>query len=467
MNSLIRFSRAFSKSASSHSTTKGLRFLYPPTLFLQSYAAAAATDTTTTSPKKKYKLQKDNFLGCSTASGKPKPRGKPPPHEVVADSGWARPSEIPFQAKVANLVNLIGYVHIPVQFEASRDGKYWAGTVITQDQASDSPPLWIPIIFEGDLAHIAACHLKEKDCVHVAGQLSADPPHLIENSGQSSIQVMVHSLNFIQGYSQMKRSLAPQEQKRFLQDSASVKDEDEDEDEDEDDINQSWKDLLAKPHEWWDIRLKEENPEGAAFERKSNGELLRIDDSIPEWVQKQLETITFECKAQLKSSKNFNKKVGINAFSAGVKKRVDSELNPWRELLDNPKQWWDFRSSKLTGSVNPKFPDFKCKVGDRALWLDGAPGWVLSELEGVEFDVKNIKLRQNKGDSSWKDLVENPDKWWDNRSNKRNAKSPDFKHKETGDVLWLSNSPGWVLPKLPPLRGKEDKTTGKRDTLLS
>lgn len=143
MNSLIRFSRAFSKSASSLSTTKGLRFLYPSTLFVQSYAAAA--DTTTTSPKTKYKLQKDNFLGRSTASGKPKPRGKPPPHEVVADSEWARPSEIPFQAKVANSVNLIGYVHIPVQFEASRDGKYWAGTVITQNQASNSPPLWYPL----------------------------------------------------------------------------------------------------------------------------------------------------------------------------------------------------------------------------------------------------------------------------------------------------------------------------------
>lgn len=47
--------------------------------------------------------------------------------------------------------------------------------------------------------------------------------------------------------------------------------------------------------------------------------------------------------------------------------------------------------------MNPKFPDFKCKVGDRALWLNGAPAWVLSELEGVEFDVKNLKLKQQKG----------------------------------------------------------------------
>lgn len=47
----------------------------------------------------------------------------------------------------------------------------------------------IPIIFEGDLAHIAACHLQKDDCVHVAGQLSADPPHLDKNQGQATMQV--------------------------------------------------------------------------------------------------------------------------------------------------------------------------------------------------------------------------------------------------------------------------------------
>lgn len=53
--------------------------------------------------------------------------------------------------------------------------------------------------------------------------------------------------------------------------------------------------------------------------------------------------------------------MGINSFSAGLKKRVDSELNPWRELLDNPKQWWDFRNSKLTGSViTPLFGCLLC-----------------------------------------------------------------------------------------------------------
>ncbi|CAK9162472.1 unnamed protein product [Ilex paraguariensis] len=103
---------------------------------------------------------------------------------------WPRPSEIPWQSKVVNTVNLIGNVKIPVQFQASPDGKYWAGTVIAQNDSvsSDFPSFWIPVIFEGDLAHIAACHLKEKDRVYIAGHLSADPPPFTLSQGQANAQ---------------------------------------------------------------------------------------------------------------------------------------------------------------------------------------------------------------------------------------------------------------------------------------
>lgn len=59
---------------------------------------------------------------------------------------YPRPSEISFQPKVANSVNLVGYVQKPVQLQASPDGKYWAGTILAQGARttsdSDSPPLW-------------------------------------------------------------------------------------------------------------------------------------------------------------------------------------------------------------------------------------------------------------------------------------------------------------------------------------
>ncbi|XP_059453928.1 protein OSB2, chloroplastic-like [Corylus avellana] len=376
MNSFL--SRALAKTASSRR-----RFLQHPSLFLQSYAATTKATYTGYSARRKpsYKLEDPKVLEPTAAAttGRPELRGKPAPKV------WERPSEIPFQTKVSNSVSLIGKVHIPVQFEASPDGKYWAGTVITQDHEADSSALWIPIIFEGDLAHIAACHLKENDCIHVAGELSADPPHPDSNQGQATMQVIVNSLNFVKGYPQIKKSFTSHK--------------------------------------------KEISSENSVGEKKGT--------KAPE--------------AHL----------GTDSFLAGERKSEDPVLNSWRELLDNPKQWRDYRSSKRSGSVKPRYPDFRSKVGNQALWLDSAPAWVLSELEGLKFD----EVMQNKGDESWKDLVENPDKWWDNRLTKTNTKAPDFKHKETGEALWLKGSPTWVLPKLPPLKSKQGVVW--RDTLLS
>ncbi|KAK9927346.1 hypothetical protein M0R45_024533 [Rubus argutus] len=217
-----------------------------------------------------------------------------------------------------------------------------------------------------------------------------------------------------------------------------------------------WKDLLAKPHEWWDVRSQEGSPKAAAFERKSNGELRMIDDSTPEWIQHKLDSLTFDQKPISHSSETSMKKYG------------DYTLGTWRDL-DNPKQLNDYRDQKLNGLVKRNHPDFKRKDGGHSLWFNKTPQWVSSELEGKKFDVQIQKSKQaneRRGDKSWKDLVENPEKWWDNRLSKRNEKAPDFEHKETGEALWLNSSPGWVLPMLPPLTTQKNATSDDRETPL-
>ena len=57
--------------------------------------------------------------------------------------------------------------------------------------------------------------------------------------------------------------------------------------------------------------------------------------------------------------------------------------------------------------ANEKSPDFKHKVTGARLWLRDSPSWVLSRFPPV-----------NRRDDLWRDLVENPDNWWDNRANK-------------------------------------------------
>ncbi|OIV91350.1 hypothetical protein TanjilG_01968 [Lupinus angustifolius] len=50
----------------------------------------------------------------------------------------------------------------------------------------------------------------------------------------------------------------------------------------------------------------------------------------------------------------------------------------------------------------------------------------------------------------WNTFFANPGEWWDNRKNKKNPKGPDFKHKDTGEALWIEgrSNPPWVKSQL-------------------
>lgn len=49
----------------------------------------------------------------------------------------------------------------------------------------------------------------------------------------------------------------------------------------------------------------------------------------------------------------------------------------------------------------------------------------------------------------WHIFFASPSEWWDNRNCKTNPRAPDFKHKDTGEVLWLKDTdPPWVRKQL-------------------
>lgn len=52
-------------------------------------------------------------------------------------------------------------------------------------------------------------------------------------------------------------------------------------------------------------------------------------------------------------------------------------------------------------------------------------------------------------DVFWRDLIENPIDWWDNRESRRNPRAPDFKHRITRQALWIDNwqTPAWARAK--------------------
>uniref|UniRef100_A0A7N0V1Y2 Uncharacterized protein n=1 Tax=Kalanchoe fedtschenkoi TaxID=63787 RepID=A0A7N0V1Y2_KALFE len=352
---------------------------------------------------------------------------------------WPKPSEIPWQAKVANCVNLIGHIKMPVQFRSDDGGtKSWACSMIRQETSSKSNPLWMPVLFEGDLAHVVACHVKENDYVYVVGHLSAKPSPFSPSTRTQPLQVIVESINFVDESSRLKKYFSHTKLKDEPKKIDELSEDDGAAIDDKAFVKQSWRDVLLKPHEWWDVRSDKEKS-AAAFRRKDNGELLFIDESTPQWLLRKLDCLTFD------------KPVTETKQQTASGKTKDAALGPWKDLLDDTEHWRDYRKDKLDGKVSAKHPDFKRKDRSISLWLSSAPKSILSELENLEFGGPGLSPRQlkgSKGEESWKDLVENPHKWWDNRLKKRSEKAPDFSHKDTGEGLWLNTAPKSILSGL-------------------
>lgn len=143
MNSL---SRTFEKLLSSPSTRN--RVLLPLISTLDQSSSSYPFLIFSFRHYKKFPFRKSvtaKETPSSAAASVSEPIAEDHPRNGGAPSGdWLRPSEIPWQAKVCNSVNLIGKVCVPVQFQQSSDGKSMAATVITQeaDDASRSPALW-------------------------------------------------------------------------------------------------------------------------------------------------------------------------------------------------------------------------------------------------------------------------------------------------------------------------------------
>ncbi|XP_050891155.1 protein OSB1, mitochondrial [Lathyrus oleraceus] len=80
---------------------------------------------------------------------------------------------------------------------------------------------------------------------------------------------------------------------------------------------------------------------------------------------------------------------------------------------------------------------------------------------GNQSDVNRLHL--------WQVFFASPNEWWDQRKNKLNPKSPDFKHRDTGEALWLSkHNPPWVTRQLELLDSKfAGGFAGRRSRLTS
>ncbi|KAH8946090.1 hypothetical protein BDL97_12G074800 [Sphagnum fallax] len=76
----------------------------------------------------------------------------------------------------------------------------------------------------------------------------------------------------------------------------------------------------------------------------------------------------------------------------------------WWEFFSDPSQWWDNRVEKMSA----RYPDFKHKLTQEALWLDSKlnPAWVKAELSAmvpgtVQSDIFSWNVRLARFCESW------------------------------------------------------------------
>ncbi|XP_031480727.1 protein OSB4, chloroplastic-like isoform X2 [Nymphaea colorata] len=292
----------------------------------------------------------------------------------VDEKEYPRPAEIPWQEKVANSVNLIGRVGLPVHLETFPDGSAYAIAILEQKKTPNFPQLWIPVIFQGDLAGIAACHLKEDDRIHISGQLSADSPQIVMEDRVSTLHVMAQSLSFIQekpegGKTEPLHKRLPHA--THLAEKSSIRGLK---------ISEShWDDFLTNPHNWWDTRHDKVNPRRPDFVHKEYNLVLWLGQSTPSQVLLSLKDSAFCQKLeQLDTDKQTGSIFGNKL---------------WEDLLSNPGNWIDGRNSKTKTNQ----PDFKHRISGRALWIgETTPPSVTLALDSPDFCEKLIKWKTGK-----------------------------------------------------------------------
>ncbi|KAF6142361.1 hypothetical protein GIB67_023386 [Kingdonia uniflora] len=173
------------------------------------------------------------------------------------------------------------------------------------------------------------------------------------------------------------------------------------------------------------------------FHHKDNEHPLWLNVA-PKWVRLKIEELEF----------HFSKD--------NIMKDRECVESSWKDLMENPNHWFDYRKNKLNGTVSQKYPEFKHADSGQGLWLDNSPKCDLLKVNEFEFrPPKDTMVKDVELESLWEDLVENSNRWLDHRMGKLNGmlgpRYPDFTHEDNGKSLWLNTAQKWVLFELDEL----------------
>ncbi|CAN7054473.1 unnamed protein product [Brassica oleracea var. botrytis] len=344
---------------------------------------------------------------------------------------FRKPLSTSFKFNLSNSVSLMGFVDQPIRVIDTEPDRFGVSTWLrVKDPRDPNRSFRIPLSIWDVMARKCVAHLKPKDFIFVSGRLvSYDKSSGNENSGFGlDYQVKVSEVSHVMAPpSHLLDSEIPKKPKSETVVSLEVAREDAIEESKNGDID-LWEAFFANPDDWWDRRRSKNNPRLPDFKHKDTDQALWLSSDTPVWVTSHLELLDQRRGDDTEESEH-------------------DEIHLWKALFANPDEWWDKRRNKKS----PKLPDFVHKDTDEALWLNSdTPVWVTRQLELLD-QSKPDGIEEPNDDKVylWQVFFANSHEWWDKRKSKTNPRQPDFKHKDTGEALWLdSDVPVWVTRQL-------------------
>lgn len=204
-----------------------------------------------------------------------------------------------------------------------------------------------------------------------------------------------------------------------------------------------WKRVFDKPEEWLDFRsLKrtgEAGPGCADFRCPSTGEEVWLNSFfLPHWVTAKLDS------------------AGARTASWRAAGAEELAEEAWLRLLQEPAGWLDYRALKASGRLDASHADFVEGRSGQELCLadpimpDRVKAALCAGAEGAQPPRWRVA-----GDTRlevWRQLFEEPAKWLDFRGLKEAGKAvpalPDFRHRWTGEAVWVEELPSWATGRL-------------------
>ncbi|KAK8953561.1 hypothetical protein KSP40_PGU006658 [Platanthera guangdongensis] len=313
----------------------------------------------------------------------------------------SRPPEIPWSKDLANSVHLIGNIGASVQIKQLSSGKVLAWTSLGVKKSS-SETSWINLTFWDELAHIAFQHVEKGNQVYVSGRLVSDTTEGEDDKPRVFYKVVVQQLSFIE---KTIPSVSFYEQRT-------------------DSVNSE------KSPQRKETSRDGRNPGLAARLGEDRNKISGVNEKP----QADRTNNQVEMVRHLGGQQPEETEAGEQPLDRAVRDTPQQEHKPANRPLR-------LRSEEFLQQSNPiRIRGLESTFVEFLFWERGPKNENYASNSFAS--VSTVEL--------WQAFFANPVDWWDNRKNKRNPKYPDFKHKDTGEALWIEgrSNPSWVKGQL-------------------